>query len=157
MTWTPNYSGEPHAYAQVLTGDLPFTPDPGNFGELERSVTTQNEVTLTFEGALVALPADEDCLVESIRAVWVNGRRLSADSMAFPEGWTVVDVTATSNWPGSTVMATSPPEFEGLTVEVDFGGQGVRRVVALTEWRGEPGSPVIEVEVEGGGGGPGDA
>lgn len=155
MSWTPNYDDDPYAYAGVLSGVVPFTPHEENRGPLERAAQSQGEHTLTFSAVLNDVPAAESCLTESLKIVWLNGRRLNAARITFPAGWAVSDVTATSGWPGTTVQAVSPAPFEGLEVEVDLGGQPVRRVVALTEWRGAPGSPVIDVESNGGGGDPG--
>lgn len=143
MSWSPHYVGEPHSFAQLLDGALPFTPYEPNRGALNGGVIAET-VELVFTGVLEALPEGEECYSESILAVWVNARRLVGESLSFPVGWVVMDVTATVGWPGSTVLALSPAEFVGLSVTVGFGGQSVRRVVALTEWRGVPGSPVIE-------------
>lgn len=153
MSWTPTYSGEPYSFAATLDGVVPFTPHATNFGELEKATERPGAVTLTFQSVLEEVT--EACFTESLQRVWINGARLKANSVTFPAGWTVIELEAMAGWPGTCLEAVSPASFTGLSVEVDFGNAAVRRVVALTEWRGNPTTPVILVDPEGGGGDPG--
>ena len=152
MSWTPHYTGEPHALAGVLSGALPFTPHDPNYGALNPTGAPVEGVALAFGPVLTPLPEADACYEESLRFVWAAGTNLTASQVTAPEGWSVVDVTATSNWPGTTVLLVSPPSFRGLSVTVNFGGATVWRVVAQTEWRGEPADLIVEL-----GDGPGGA
>lgn len=154
MSWTPNLTGlasEPHSYPAVIPpAPLPFTPYAPNRDAMRGMDITVEAVTLVFQPVLAAIP--DECFTESIKRVWINGPRLQAGQVTAPPGWQVVDVTATAGWPGTTVEIISPTAFEGLTVALDLGGANVRRIVAQTEWRGEPGMVVFEDDDGGPGG-----
>lgn len=146
MSWTPNVTGldsEPHAFSSILGGVLPFTPFAGNRGELLPPSTVVESVMLTFSPVLQPVP--ESCLVESIKRIWVNGPELVSGLVSAAGGWSIQDVTALINWPGTTVELISPEDFEGLAVLVNFGGAQVTRVLAQTEWRGDTGEVFVEV------------
>lgn len=150
MSWTPNYGVEPHAFAQVLDGPVPFTPNEANRGEPNVGPGASGGSTLVFEPALESLPSGEDCYLESLHTVWLWGRRLASGDVVFPAGWSVTLLEPIPGWPGTVVEAVAPSAFEGLSVEVAVGVP-VLRVVALTVWRGAPGAPVFLI---GEGGGP---
>lgn len=143
MSWTPHYTNEPHAYASVLTGPLPFTPHEENRGRLRGQAFTGSPVALEFEPVLT--PTPDACLVESIKHVWLFGRNLTAARVTPPEGWVAVDVHALAGWPGTCVQLVSPPDFQGRSVTLAIGA-AAQRAVALMEWRGTPNDITIVVE-----------
>lgn len=150
--WTPTTgSAEAYAFAGSLGGVVPFAVDALNRGPLDDEPSPVGVVNLVFPPMLGVPP--ESCVSEAIRSVWVNGEGLRASQVTPPVGWAAYDLVGSTGWPGTCVLLVSPSVFLGLSVEVDFGGSLVRRVVGLTEWRGVPGAPVISVS---GSGGPGD-
>lgn len=148
MSWVPNYDGEPYAFAQALSGPVPFTPHSPNQGELRGVGISGDSLSYTFESVLIPVP--EPCLVESIKHVWVYGIRLTAADVSAPGGWLVRNVTGPVAWPGTCVMLTSPPHHRGRSLVMSLGSAAIR-MVALMEWRGEPNRVVIIIENGGGG------
>lgn len=145
MIWTPNYAGEPYSFPEGLSGGLiPFTPHDPNRGALQADGAASGVASVTFQSVLI--PTGEECLEESIKLIWLFGRRLRAENVTIPdEDWEAWDVTNLPDWPGTCVQLISPPEFRGRVVTL--GLDGVTRMVALMEWRGEP--PDITVDLEG--------
>lgn len=150
MSWTPAYAVEPHAFAQVLSGPVPFTPNEANRDDPNDGPAVSEGLTLVFAPALEPLPSGEGCYVESLHTVWLWGRRLTVGDVTFPGGWSVTLLEPIPGWPGTVVEAVAPSAFEGLSVPVGFSA-AVTRAVALTVWRGAPGAPVFLI---GEGGGP---
>lgn len=148
--WTPITAGDPYAQAAVLNAAIPFTPVMGNRGPLTDTPTPTGVVNLSFPAVLGDPP--EACWAECIHAIWVNGEAIRAADTTAPPGWLVTDITSVAGWPGTTLEVRSPTVFLGLSVTLDFAGALVRRIVALTEWRGEPSAPSFTVTPGGGGG-----
>lgn len=138
MSWTPNTRGtEPHARSELLPAEpLPFTPHEPNRGTLPSEGPETSSIEFTFSAALHGIA--EECYRESIKHIWAYGPGLTAADITAPEDWTVRNLVPLPNWPDTSVLITSPADFEGLTVALSFNGREVHALTAQTEWRGTP-------------------